>query len=127
MDDHGLRADAGWSAGSSPNASYGQTLLVAFGWYASIVGALAVGTLSVPTEPVRDCSAIFSCMTPIEGLIVVGVFVGAPVLAVLLMVAFLVTALVARRVPSAILAGTLSALISVSVIGVVAAACLGAK
>ncbi|MCF0097030.1 hypothetical protein [Micromonospora sp. MH99] len=101
---------------------YGRSMAVAAGWYVTAIAAMAVGTTSVPSAPHDDCAAWFSCLSPGESLVFVGLVWGTPVLLGLLVVTALVTALVVRLVPSAVLAGTTAAALSV---GVCAAAYLG--
>ncbi|MEU7923087.1 hypothetical protein ACGFIP_23370 [Micromonospora zamorensis] len=94
---------------------YGRSVAVASGWYVTVGAAVAVGLASVPSPPPTDCSAWFSCLSPGESLALVMLVWGGPVLAGLLVVTALVAALVVRLVPSAVLAGTLSALITVTI------------
>ncbi|MEV4821136.1 hypothetical protein [Micromonospora sp. NPDC049274] len=110
MDQHGVRG------------RYGRSMAVASGWYVTATAAMAVGTTSVPSAPRDDCGAWFSCLSPGESLVFVGLVWGAPVLLGLLGVTALVAALVVRVIPSAVLAGTTSAALSV---GLCAAAYLG--
>ncbi|MFF0229461.1 hypothetical protein [Micromonospora sp. NPDC005254] len=98
---------------------YGRSMAVASGWYVTAIAAMAVGTTSVPHD---DCAAWFSCLSPGESLVFVALVWGTPVLLGLLVVTALVTALVVRLVPSAVLAGTTAAVLSV---GVCAAVYLG--
>ncbi|GAB3954430.1 hypothetical protein GCM10027614_61510 [Micromonospora vulcania] len=100
-------------------------MAVAFGWYATVVAALAVGTLSVPSAPQDDCTAMFSCLSPLEKLLLVGLFGGAPVLVGLLIVTAAVTALLVRRISSVVLSGTLSAVVSGVACALVAGVYLG--
>ncbi|MER7458584.1 hypothetical protein [Micromonospora sp. NPDC126480] len=103
---------------------YGRSLLVATGWYATVLAALTVGTLSVPQAPRTDCSAMFSCLSPAESLALAGVVWGLPALLALTVVTLVVNALVVRFVRSVVAAGTLAAAVAVAV-GAVAAAALG--
>ena len=112
---------------TTPRASYGLSLLVALGWYLVVVAAVAADILSSPATPHDDCTALFSCMTPTQTLILLLVFVGGPVLGVLFIVTLLVTAPIARAVRSPIAAGTLSALASAALAGVAVAVYLAAK
>jgi uncharacterized membrane protein YhaH (DUF805 family) len=102
---------------------YGRSLLVAIGWYATVVAAAIVANLSVPEEPQQDCSAMFSCLSPF-GEIMLAALWAVPVLLGMLIVTSIVNALVVRRVESAILAGTLSVAITVSLAVLVAGAYL---
>ncbi|WP_406078398.1 hypothetical protein [Micromonospora sp. NBC_00858] len=104
---------------------YGRSMAVAFGWYATAIAAVVVGTTSVPSAPRQDCSAMFSCLSPLESLALAGLFWGGPVLVALLIVTAVVDALLVRRIPSVVLAGTLSVAVSVAVGVVVAGAYLG--
>ncbi|KIR65645.1 hypothetical protein TK50_09780 [Micromonospora haikouensis] len=92
--------------------SFGSSLLVALGWYVTVFAAVFVGSAGVPTNPNQDCSVIFACLTPQEGFVLAAI-VGAPVLAAMLLTTLAITALLARRVPSPALAGTLSVSITV--------------
>ncbi|GAA3776562.1 hypothetical protein GCM10022225_75650 [Plantactinospora mayteni] len=107
-------------------ASFGLSLLVALGWYTTVLAAVFVGHAGIPATPNRDCAAVFSCMTPQEelGLLVI---LGGPILAGLLFSTLVVTGLLARRVPSSILTGTLSALGSVVVVAVAGAVWQGLR
>jgi hypothetical protein len=107
-------------------ASFGLSLLVALGWYATVIAAVLVGRSGIPAAPKRDCSALFSCLTPQEEIALM-VIVGWPILAALLFITLVVTGLLARRVPSSILAGTLSALGSVVVVAVAGAVWQGVR
>jgi hypothetical protein len=101
--------------------SYGGSLLVALGWYATIIGAYVVGSLSVPWRPSTDCTAMFSCVSPATGLLLVGMVLGLPVLGGLTVVTAVVTVPIARRVRSVLLAGTASAAASAAVSAVLGA------
>jgi hypothetical protein len=107
-------------------ASFGLSLLVALGWYATVISAVFVGRSGIPAAPRTDCSAMFSCLTPQEeiGLLVL---VGGPVLAGLLVCTLVVTGLLARLIPSPIVTGTLSVLGSVVVVAVIGAVWQGAR
>lgn len=107
-------------------ASFGLSLLVALGWYATVLAAVFVGWSATPVTPNRDCSAAFSCLTPQEE-IGLAMILGAPILVGLLFITLVVTGLLARRVPSSILTGTLSALGSVVVAVVVGAVWQGVR
>ncbi|MEV5818459.1 hypothetical protein ABUL04_21390 [Micromonospora harpali] len=85
---------------------------MALGWYATVFAAVFVGSAGVPANPNRDCSVIFACLTPQEGLALAAI-VGAPVLTAMLLTTLAITVPLARRVPSPILAGTLSVSITV--------------
>jgi hypothetical protein len=103
--------------GESRRASFGLSLLVALGWYATVIAAVLVGRLGIPAAPDRDCSGFLSCPTPQEEIVILAIF-GLPVLAGLVFSAVVVTGLLVRWIPSSILAGTLSALGSVAVVAV---------
>jgi len=70
---------------------------------------------------------VFSCLTPLEEIGLLVVFFGGPVLAGLLFSTLVITGLLARRVPSSILTGILSALGSVVVVAVVGAVWHGVR
>jgi len=97
-------------------ASFWLSLLVALGWYVTIIAAVLVGGSGLPAAPDRDCSAVFSCQTLQEEFGLMVIFFGGPILAGLLFSTLVVTGLLARRVPSPILTGTLSTLGSVVVV-----------
>ncbi|WFE21965.1 hypothetical protein O7621_00830 [Solwaraspora sp. WMMD937] len=107
-------------------APYGRSLLVALGWYATVITAVVVGQSGIPAAPRTDCSVMFSCLTPQEeiGLLLL---VGSPVLLGLLVCTLVVTGLLARLIPSPIVVGTLSVLGSVAVVAVVVAVWQGAR
>lgn len=79
--------------------SFGSSLLVAFGWYATLLAAIFVGRAGVPTNPNRDCSAAFDCLKPQEEFLLAAI-IGAPVLAAMLLTTLAITAPLARRAPS---------------------------
>ncbi|MGK5742581.1 hypothetical protein [Micromonospora sp. URMC 103] len=106
---------------------YGRSLSVALGWYATLVAAVVVGTLSVPSEPPQDCSAMFSCLSPAESLALAGLVWGAPALIGALVVTAVVNALLVRRISSAVLAGTASVAVTVALAAVAAGAYLGGR
>ncbi|MFC8849892.1 MULTISPECIES: hypothetical protein [unclassified Micromonospora] len=106
--------------------SFGSSLLVALGWYATVAAAVFVGLVGVPANPNRDCSVIFACLTPQEGFAVAAIL-GAPVLAAMLLTTAVITFPLARRVPSPILAGTLSVSITIAVAVVAAGIWQGAR
>ncbi|MBY8871348.1 hypothetical protein K7640_05765 [Micromonospora sp. PLK6-60] len=110
----------------SHRASFRSSLLVALGWYATVIAAALLGTSGIPTAPDRDCSAMFSCLTAQEQLGLLAL-VGAPFLAGLLVITLALTGLLARRLPSSILAGTLSVLGSLAVAAVAGAAWQAAR
>ncbi|WP_431976323.1 hypothetical protein [Micromonospora haikouensis] len=106
--------------------SFGPSLLVALGWYATVAAALFVGLVGVPANPNRDCSAAFACLTPQEGFVVAAILY-APVFAAMLLITAAITVPLARRVSSPVLAGTLSVSITVGVAVVVAGIWQGAR
>lgn len=99
-------------------ASYGLSLLVALGWYVTVIAAIVVGELSIPERPrpADGCSMPFACMSRAEGLQFMAVVLGVPILGGLLIVSLLMIALVARKVASPIVAGTVCAAASVAVV-----------
>jgi hypothetical protein len=96
-------------------APYGASMLVAVGWFVTMLGAAAVGEWSVPDWPRDEC---FACLDA-------SVFVG-PILAVsavpLLVVLMAVTAVVTRWPLPAPIAGTVSALATAVLVAAVIAA-----
>ena len=96
------------------------------GWYATVIAAVLVGWSGIPAAPNRDCSAIFSCLTPREEIVLILIFT-APIVGVLLCCTVVVTGLLVRRFSSSILTGTLSALGSVGVLAVVGAVWQGLR
>ncbi|MBQ0901721.1 hypothetical protein [Micromonospora sp. U21] len=111
--------------GTGARERYGRSMAVAFGWYATAIAAVVVGTTSVPSAPRQDCSAMFSCLSPLESLALAGLVWGGPVLVGLLIVTAVVNALVVRHVSSVVLAGTVSVAVTAPVCAVVAAIYLG--
>lgn len=107
-------------------ASFGLSLSVALGWYVTAIAVIYVWRSATPTTPDRDCSAAFSCLTPGEEVALLLIF-GAPVLLGLLVSTLLATAVLVRRLSSPILTGTLSALASIALVGVVSALWQGAS
>ncbi|MFC8848556.1 MULTISPECIES: hypothetical protein [unclassified Micromonospora] len=107
-------------------ASFGLSLLVACGWYATVIAAVFVGWSGVPARPKRDCAEVFDCLTPQEEFGLAMIF-GAPILVGLLSTTAVVTGLLGRRIPSPILAGTLSVLVTVVVAAVAGAVWQGAR
>jgi hypothetical protein len=101
-------------------ASFGLSVLVALGWYVTVIAAVFVGWSGIPDAPSRDCSGLFSCLTAQQEINLV-LILGGPILAGLLFSTLVVTGLLARRVPSSIVTGTLSALGSVVVVAVAGA------
>ncbi|MEV4539203.1 hypothetical protein AB0J82_36070 [Asanoa sp. NPDC049518] len=112
--------------GGSRWTPFGLGVAVALGWYVTVVAAVFVGSSGIPAAPDRDCNVIFSCMAPHEELILI-LIVGAPVLAGLLVCTLVVAGLLARVSRSSILIGTLSALGSLAVVGMVALVWQGAR
>ena len=112
---------------TSRGASFGRSLLVALGWYGSVIAAVVVGWSGIPAAPDRDCSTVLSCLTPLQAVGLGLMVFGVPVLAALLVSTLVVTRLLARRVPSPVLTGTLSALGSVVVLAAVGAVWQGVR
>jgi hypothetical protein len=108
-------------------ASFGLSLLVALGWYATLTAAVLVGWSGIPAAPDRDCSAAFSCLTRLQTVGLLAIALGGPVLMGLLSCTFVVTGLLARRLPSSILTGTLSVLGAVAIVAVVGAVWHGVR
>ncbi len=101
MSDRGIRHVVGMKTVDPPRrASFGLNVLVALGWFVAAFAAVVVGRSGVPAEPDQNCSAVFSCMTPVEEAEFFVLFYGGPVLLGLLLVTAVVTALLGRRVPS---------------------------
>jgi hypothetical protein len=110
-------------------ASFGLSLLVALGWYATVIAAIVVGWLGIPAAPNQDCSEAFSCLTPQENIslmLIFGIY-NIPILGCLLFITAVVTGQLVRRVPSSILTGTLSALGSVGVMALADAVWQGVR
>lgn len=93
-------------------ASYGASLLVAVGWFVTVLVALYVGDTSVPRDPRRECPYFGSCVDTADLVPIVAVTLGPP----LLLVLAAVTKLVTRLPMSPAAAGTLSALASAVVV-----------
>ncbi|MEU0549089.1 hypothetical protein [Micromonospora sp. NPDC005979] len=108
--------------GHGAGGRYGRSMGVAAGWYVTAIAAVAVGTTSVPSTPVDDdCAAWFSCLSPGESLAFVALVWGAPIFVGVMFVTALVAALAVRLVPSAVVAGTLAAVVSLTLCGAVLA------
>lgn len=106
---------------------YGLSLLVACGWYGTVTAAMVVGTLSVPDgPPPTECPGFGTCLGPGAQATILALVLGMAGI-VLLPLTALVTAPLARRVPSAVLAGTLAAAVSVSVAAAAVAAYAGTR
>ncbi|MEV0721082.1 hypothetical protein [Asanoa sp. NPDC050611] len=106
------------SKAAARGASFGLSLLVALGWYATVIAAVVVGQSGIPAAPDRDCSAMFSCLAPQDGIVLI-LIVAAPVLAVLALCTVVVAALLTRVSRSPILVGTLSTVGGIAVVAVV--------
>lgn len=93
-------------------APFGASMLVAIGWFGTLVAALAVGDRSLPDPPPQGGCPSFGCHWSLLDLLpAIVLVVGVPLLLVLMAVTAVVTRL---RIPAA-LAGTLSALATVAV------------
>ncbi|WP_033337871.1 hypothetical protein [Catenuloplanes japonicus] len=88
-------------------ASYGETLLVSIGWYATVLAGLAAGDATTPDRPrgPDDCTTIGSCLSLLDLLPLLTVVAGGGLLLLSLPVAA-IARLVTR---SAVVAGTLTA------------------
>src|ERR1051325_2798170 len=100
-----------------PRASYGPSMLVAAGWYATAVAAVIAGLSGDPVRPQEDCSAMFSCLSPVEALGIWMAVAGVWVFGVLLLATLGITALTARLTGSPIVAGTFAAFGGVALCG----------
>jgi hypothetical protein len=101
------------------------SILVALGWYATVLAAVIVGELQVAGEDSCE-NATSWCFTPGQG-IVIGLVLASPFLLGMLVVAFLLAIPIARLVPSAPLAGTLSAAAAALLVAVVGGLILAAR
>ncbi|GAA3456377.1 hypothetical protein GCM10018962_82110 [Dactylosporangium matsuzakiense] len=101
--------------GAPKRASFGLSMLVALGWYVTVIAANYAGHSQIPTAPVRDCGEIFSCLSPAQELMLLLLFAG-PLLAALLLCTAGLSLLFARLVPSSVLAGSAAAAGSVAVV-----------
>jgi len=112
--------------GASRWASFGLSLLVALGWYATVIAAVLVGRLGIPAAPDQDCSAVFSCLRPQEEIVLI-VILGGPILVGLLVSTLMVAGLLARLIRSPILIGTLATVGGVVVVAVAGAVWQGVR
>lgn len=110
---------------SSP-ASYGWTLLVAYGWFGTAGATALAGYFVIPEPPHTDCSAILSCLGPVQAL-ALWVAVALPVLFGAVVATALVAVPVSRMVRSPILAGTLTVVGAALVVLVAVAAYRGLR
>jgi hypothetical protein len=92
---------------SSPAASYGWTVLVAYGWFATVGATALVGFFLVPEPPHPDCSAIFSCLSPVQAM-ALWLAVALPAVVAAIVATALVAIPVSRLFRSPFLAGTLT-------------------
>ena len=93
---------------------YGSTVLVALGWYVTLIAAALTGTHAVPRQPCDG--ATFGCGLG-ETLLTVGLVVGG---VVVLLPTLLIAGPLSRRLGSAPLAGTFTAFLSVGVVALLA-------
>jgi len=106
-------------------APYGLSVLVALGWYATVLAAVIVGELQVAGG--RSCENASSwCFTPGQG-IVIGLVLASPFLLGLLVGALLLAVPIVRLMPSAPLAGTLTAAAAALLVAVVGGLILAAR
>ncbi|GAA4608862.1 hypothetical protein BJY16_007047 [Actinoplanes octamycinicus] len=99
--------------------SYGWTVAVGLGWYATVISAWLVGRFQVDDPHACDGQFGTWCMTSAHA----GIFwlsVASPVLLVMVVVMLLIARPISRNVPAPPLAGTLAAAASGAVV-----ACLG--
>lgn len=108
---------------ASHGAVFRSSLLVALGWFVVVPAAVLVAWSGMPAAPNRDCSAMFSCLSPAEQVGLLMIFFGLPVLAGAAVVTVAVAALLARYVRWPVVTGTVSALCGV--VGVVALVAAG--
>lgn len=104
----------------SPRAPYGAVLLVALGWYVTLVAGVAVGLAGAPGSTCPPHAGGFSLcgVTPLEAFALVTLLYGVQVLVVVLGATLVVGAAVRFVAPgSSILAGTLTAGTTVLVLG----------
>jgi hypothetical protein len=106
-------------------APYGLSVLVALGWYAVVLAAVIVGEFQVAGE--HSCvNASSWCFTPGQGM-AIGLVLASPFLLGMVVGAFLLAIPIARLVPSAPLAGTLSALAAALLVTLVGGLILAAR
>ena len=116
VSDRDVRHVGGMNAVDPPRrASFGLSVLVALGWFVIAIAAVLAGRSGVPAAPTRDCSLVFSCLTPFEEAELFLMFTGVPIVLGVLVVTAVITALLGRRVSSPVLIGGLSALCSLLV------------
>jgi hypothetical protein len=112
---------------SRPRASFGSSVLVALGWYATVLAAVFVALDGIPEAPRTDCATFAGCMTPMQATGLALAVVGLPVLIVVVAVTLAVTAGTVRLTGSSIVAGTLAAAGSAVVAAGIGAAFLAAR
>ncbi len=69
--------------GTRPRAPFGSSLLVALGWYATVIAAAITAADGVPEAPRNDCGTFAACLSPMAATGLALVVVGIPVLGVL--------------------------------------------
>jgi hypothetical protein len=102
-------------------------VLVAMGWYATLIAALFVAVSGLPATPRTGCGEVFSCLTPAQSLGLAAGVVAVPVLAGLMISTVIITGLLARRIASAIAVGTLAALGSIAIVSACGAALVASR
>ncbi|GGN60169.1 hypothetical protein GCM10010112_16130 [Actinoplanes lobatus] len=96
-------------------ASYRTTALVGLGWLVTVVAAVIAGAVQSAGEQTCD-DATSWCLTPGEAA-VLGLALASPVLLAMIIIVLVLAGPFARRLPSAPLAGTLTAVVAVPVAG----------
>jgi hypothetical protein len=107
--------------------SVGNGVLVVLGWYATVIAAVVVGEMSLPARHSTDCSGMFSCLDTGQFLLLIGLFVGLPVVFGSLLIATITVALLMRRLRSPVVAGTIAAVVGVGAPGLIWAAWNGVR
>jgi hypothetical protein len=98
---------------------FGGGLLVALGWYATLIAAAVVAGLGSPTRPStpQDCDVSFNCgSSSVRFAVVLAIVFGLPLLFTLTAVAMLMLAWLVRVLPSALVAGTIAAWSSLGIL-----------
>jgi hypothetical protein len=111
-------------AGAARWASYGWTVLVAIGWYVTVLAALVLGKAQVPGHGCANAPGL--CFEPLAGLIMLLVL-ASPFLLGMLVCALVLAIPINDMTSSPPLAGTLSAVSGILLAAAIAALILGVR
>jgi hypothetical protein len=111
-------------------ARYSASLLVAIGWFVTVVVSAILGNVTLPDKPrdptADECQAAFSCLSRAQT-VEFGLLLSTPVLMGLLLVTMLLLIGLTRVFRSALLAGSAGAAGSMAIAGCVLFAWLGSR